>query len=68
MKSECQAESKKDSFNNLPNESGKVIKIFKKNLKDLKNLIKLFKNDMNKIFDIFDFNFPNSSINANLEY
>ena len=62
MESECQAESKKDSSNNLPSESGEVIKAFEKKLEGLENLVKLFKSDVSKMFDISDSNSSDSEI------
>src|ERR1051325_11383549 len=54
MEGERQAESKKDSSNNLPSEPGEAIKAFEKNLEGLENLVKLLKSDVNKPLDISD--------------
>ena len=51
MEGERQAESKKDSSNNLPSEPGEAIKAFEKNLEGLENLIKLLTCDMDELFN-----------------
>jgi hypothetical protein len=57
---------KKDSSDNLPSESGEVIKAFEKKLERLENLVKLLKCDVNKPLpfdrrDISDSSFSSSS-------
>ena len=54
MESEHQAErvseesSKKDTFNNLPNDLEEAIKAIEKSLEGLENIVKLLKSDIKK--------------------
>jgi len=62
MESEHQAErvseesSKKDTFNNLPNDLEEAIKAIEKSLEGLENIVKLLKSDIKKQlpFDVTD--------------
>jgi len=74
MESEHQAErvseesSKKDTFNNLPNDLEEAIKAIEKSLEGLENIVKLLKSDIKKPlpFDVTDPVLPYNSTKTSL--
>lgn len=63
-----EAESKKDTSNNLLSDPGETIKAFEKSLKGLENMLKLLKSDINKLllFDVANSVLPYNSPKTSL--